>query len=231
MCVLLCLICNSLLSNSFLKASYGATKNYEILHFKEFEKIKDSTCLIESTIYFHKNKSKLNAFSTFSPIKNSFQSQMETTIGYSSWAKTSISLVFINGFKLNRKIYLGFGLGGTIHTNFSPSYNNHKSYPLFLRTSYDFFINKSTPYLFGDLGTQIENNYMQNTIRPLNFRIGLGNKHQFKKYIGYLALSYNYKNQRNLSFSWNPVSGMHDLHYTKWSNAHFVEIGIGMQFN
>lgn len=162
-----------------------------------------------------------------------FQSQAEGMNGFGSYSRAVTGIRFINGYKFKNKQFIGLGIGGTIHHgSFSTDiyFDNHKSYPVFLRYSFDYWAKKSTPYVFADVGTPLENPKAVKMLKPLTLRVGIGNKIIFKRNIFYFALGYTYNKSRNAYQHWSP-SGYVTTGYSNWYNSHTAEISFGFQFN
>ena len=160
---------------------------------------------------------------------NGFQSQFETINGLSTKFRASSGIRFINGYKFRDKYFGGIGVGGLIHhkTWGRQSVSNYKSYPLFLRLSYDIKAKRNTPFFFSDIGVNLDPD-RHRYLKPIFFRCGLGNKMITKRCIIYINTAYSYNKTRDYYSYWNAGR---QYKYSDWYNAHTFEISFGMQFN
>lgn len=165
----------------------------------------------------HINKNRLNPFR--------YKKQIEISFAKGSYNRSFTSLRFINGFIYN-KSFIGVGVGTTLHHTYYGGlvYYSYRSYPIFLRYSYSIYSKKSTPYLFCDIGSQLHNKD-EKELKPLFYRIGLGNKFVIKKSIFYSSIDYTY-NKARFKYDYQSQIG-----YSYWYRNHMAAICVGWQFN
>lgn len=143
----------------------------------------------------------------------------------SSFDKASNGIQIIGSLQLNSILNLGIGFGTKFHHDRSAyNLNTHFSYPLFTRISMDIWSNKSTPYVFTDIGSLLEMNKTENLFRPPLIRLGLGNKLLVNKSEIYLSLNYAYSKTRT-KYEFKPGSTA----YSNWFNGHAIEVILGIQ--
>lgn len=157
---------------------------------------------------------------------NVYKSQIELSFAKGTYNRSFTSIRYINGYKFKNKNFVGIGIGVTIH---HPYYGNlvylaYRSYPIFLRYSYDILSKRNTPYFFSDIGSQFQPNE-DKQLKPLFFRIGFGNKFTIKKSNFYTSIDYTYNNAR---FKYDYQS---QIGYSYWYRNHMAAISIGWQFN
>ena len=103
---------------------------------------------------------------------NKYKSQIELSFAKGTYNRSFTSIRYINGYKFKNKNFVGIGIGVTIHLPYYGNlvYSDYRSYPIFLRYSYDILSKKNTPYIFSDIGSQFQTNE-QKQLKPLFFRI------------------------------------------------------------
>jgi hypothetical protein len=160
---------------------------------------------------------------------NGFRWQNEITNGYSANYRTSNSFRLLTGYRFNNNYFLGLGLGGTTfrEANMLGITNDFNTFPIFLRFSYDFMKNKSSPYVFTDIGSNrdLERNGF---LKPFFIRGGIGNKILLKRNTLYFGMGYNYFKTRDYLI--NPIAGQPKV-FGNWYKSYTMEILLGIQFH
>jgi hypothetical protein len=155
--------------------------------------------------------------------KNRISTQIELAIGQATFHKTLIGLRVVEGVRFNKRYFVGLGTGVVYHSNYYGNiyYVGYTEFPIFLRLSYDLMFKKKTPYLFSDLGSQIQLNLPEKVLKPINIRLGIG----FKTKKFYSSLAYSYGQARSY-YIYNSTQG-----YTYWQRNHKAELFFGWKLN
>jgi hypothetical protein len=183
-------------------------------------------------IYFsmpvNASDSKFFANDTLNKVKKLFESHLEINTGLSTNYRGSTGIRFINGYYLNDKNFIGIGIGGLIHHTVYQRrrIDNYKSYPLFVRYSRHINSVQKLPYLFTDVGVNLDPD-RHKYLKPVFFRIGSGKKFVLEKQVLYFSLAYSYNRKRDYYSRWN---GGLNYSYSDWYDAHTCEISLGLLF-
>jgi hypothetical protein len=142
--------------------------------------------------------------------------------------RASLTVRIASGYKIKNNHFVGLGLGYTnyrLSKRFGTS-NSFNVFPIFIRYNYDLSKNKSTPYIFTDIGANIDfekNGYM----KPPFIRIGIGNKIAVRKNSCFIGLSYMKTSTRDYVNS--TIIGQ-PSQFGSWYKSHIAEITLGILF-
>jgi hypothetical protein len=184
---------------------------------------KKSTVLTKYSNFFIKDTVSFYDYKDTTYKKNRFNTQIELAIGRATFHKTLIGLRVVEGVKFNKRYFVGLGAGVVYHSNYYGNiyYIGYTEFPIFLRVSYDLMLNKNTPYLFSDFGSQVQLHMPEKVLKPLNVRLGIG----FKTKSFYSSLACGYGRTRSY-YIFNSTHG-----YTFWQRNYRAELCFGWKFN